>query len=73
MVDALANLAKELACPNNKPLFMLVENLYVLAHISLEFIKSMTYEGEVATLEVDIVTNWRTLILKFLLKGKLPQ
>lgn len=48
VVNALAELAKELACPTDEFIFIIVLNQHILAYINIELIGKGTLEGELS-------------------------
>ena len=47
IADALAKLAKELACPDGEPISLEVQNRHIIAPLDLEFLESKPLEEEV--------------------------
>lgn len=74
MADALAKLAKELACIEEESISIEVQGRKILSPIDLEYInKKFPSEGEIVLAVDDETVDWRQPFIDYLQESKLPQ
>ncbi|PKU82262.1 hypothetical protein MA16_Dca017484 [Dendrobium catenatum] len=73
MADALAKLAKELACIEEEPISIEVQGRKILSPIDLEYInKIFPSKGEIVLAIDDETVDWRKPFIDYLQENKLP-
>ncbi|NAU72111.1 reverse transcriptase-like protein, partial [Klebsiella pneumoniae] len=71
--DALAKLAKELACLEEESIPVEVQNRQVLSPIDLQYLQNSITEGEIDLANNNTVDDWRQPFIEYLQEGKLPR